>query len=435
MPLLVIFIFGAVVLGAGVMLSPAWPTPQPRIGLSGALALALIIGGAVFWSMLFGWDTLVVDYMLFALVTGIFLIGTLSYGQTRAEKRGEILLDKDQGWPGPMDLLLLGLVAVVLLLLMLQYAPPSPAEPPGLGYAALSARLDDTLKTPAGFERGAVYTTYPPGFSAIIAYLHQQLGIDVETIQKAIGAVLMLVCVWLTYDLGAEIQDKRLGRSMAFALAVGGLFVLFLDGWFTLIAALVFTLALTTYAYRFLRYGYPLDMIGAGLMLGAVLITHTAALIGVLLGYAVWLGGLWFGRFEDNSRPQLRHWLGLVLVVPVIALIATAPWWVWRLSQTNIPIPTFKGLSMLDYPAALIMSIPVVPAALVGLSYIAQRHHAAIMAFGWLTAIIVYNLIFPGNPAALYVGTIPLSMLAGMGFLWLWEWLRQTIPTSSTQSS
>ena len=43
-----------------------------------ALALAVVIGGSLFWAMLFGWNTLVIDYLLFALVTVIFLGGTLS---------------------------------------------------------------------------------------------------------------------------------------------------------------------------------------------------------------------------------------------------------------------------------------------------------------------------------------------------------------------
>ncbi len=33
------FIFGAVVIGSGAMLAPAWPSKQPRIGLNAALAL------------------------------------------------------------------------------------------------------------------------------------------------------------------------------------------------------------------------------------------------------------------------------------------------------------------------------------------------------------------------------------------------------------
>ena len=81
MSLFVVFIFAAVLLGAGAMLSPAWRTAQPRIALSAALCLALVVGGAVFYTEAFGWDTLVVDYLLFALLSGVVLGGTLSTAQ------------------------------------------------------------------------------------------------------------------------------------------------------------------------------------------------------------------------------------------------------------------------------------------------------------------------------------------------------------------
>ena len=73
MSLFVVFILAAVLLGAGAMLSPAWRTAQPRVALSASLCLALVVGGAVFYTEAFGWDTLVVDYMLFALLSGVVL--------------------------------------------------------------------------------------------------------------------------------------------------------------------------------------------------------------------------------------------------------------------------------------------------------------------------------------------------------------------------
>ena len=81
MSLFVVFILGAVLLGAGAMLSPAWRTAQPRVALSATLCLALVVGGAVFYAEAFGWDTLVVDYLLFALLSGVVLGGTLSTAQ------------------------------------------------------------------------------------------------------------------------------------------------------------------------------------------------------------------------------------------------------------------------------------------------------------------------------------------------------------------
>ena len=62
-----------------------------------------------------GWDTLVVDYLLFALLSGVVLGGTLSTAQARAEARGERLEDRDQGWPGPGDLAFFAFAALLLL--------------------------------------------------------------------------------------------------------------------------------------------------------------------------------------------------------------------------------------------------------------------------------------------------------------------------------
>ena len=81
MSLFIVFILLAVLLGAGVMLAPAWRTAQPRIGLAATLCLALVTGGAVFYAEIFGWNTLGVDYLLFALLSGVVLGGTLSTAQ------------------------------------------------------------------------------------------------------------------------------------------------------------------------------------------------------------------------------------------------------------------------------------------------------------------------------------------------------------------
>src|SRR5215216_2227539 len=102
MPIFVIFIFGSIVLGAGAMLAPAIPTNGPRIGLAAALALAIVVVGAIGYAALFGWDTLIIDYLWFALLVGIFLTGTLSAGMFRSEAQGGV--KQYSGWPGPREL-------------------------------------------------------------------------------------------------------------------------------------------------------------------------------------------------------------------------------------------------------------------------------------------------------------------------------------------
>src|SRR5689334_2762104 len=204
MPLFVIFIFGAIVFGAGAMLAPAWPSSQPRIGLMAALALGIVMGGAIFWATLFGWDTLVIDYLLFALMTSIFLFGTLSYGQKRAEARGETLEDADQGWPGPRDLLFFGFVALIFLVPVIILPVPLDTDAQGFGYLGLMARLGGGFKTLAPWHPEVSYL-YSPGFTALIAYLSHQLNQGLQSVQMSVGAVLGVLNVWLAYDMGAEI--------------------------------------------------------------------------------------------------------------------------------------------------------------------------------------------------------------------------------------
>jgi hypothetical protein len=266
MTLFVIFVFGAVVLGAGVMLAPALPTQQPRIGLAAALWLALVLAGAILWALIFGWDTLIVDYVLFFLISVIFLGGTLSYGQKRAERRGEVLSDAAQGWPSARDLAFFGGVAFILMILTLTLPTPAAvaAHPPTRGEGLLDA----------------------PAFRALSAYLEQALGQTQPITQFAIAAVLALVCVWLVYDLSSEIRDKQLGRIAA-ALAALPLALWMLTGQYQTLLVLVFALAFVIHLWRFLRQQYPIDALLAALMLGIATLCQPIMLIPLIGVYGL----------------------------------------------------------------------------------------------------------------------------------------------------
>jgi hypothetical protein len=439
MPLFIIFVFGAVVLGAGTLLAPAWPTKQPRIALAGTLALGLVVGGAVFWAMLFGWSTLVIDYLLFALVTVIFLGGTLSHAQTRAEAKGEKLLDSDQGWPGPQDLAFFALVAVIFATPALILPVPLDTDAQGFGYLALTARMGGTFDTLAPFHPEISYL-YSPGFTAITAYLSQQLGQPMQTIQLSMGAILGFLCVWLAYDFGAELRDKRLGRAMALAMLGGmGLFLAYMDSHFTTLLALLFALAFLTYAMRYLRYGYPADAIAAGLMLGATVLAHPDTTIILGLGYAPWLLTMWLGD-KSEAYPTLRKWLVLVIGVPLVALIGISPWLInmRHLLGSDIVSPFGRDPNnwrvMVFYHGLVIVPIAIV-GAVIGLK---KRSQAALLAVGWLVLVLDFSttgllerlvpwLVDPvlrydyPFSIAWHGPIIPYTILGGMGLLWLWD--------------
>ncbi len=439
MPLFVIFVFGAVVIGAGAMLSPAWNTRQPRIGMTAALALGIVIGGALFYAMLFGWDTLVVDYLLFALVTAIFLFGTLSYGQKRAEARGETLSDDDQGWLSPRDLLLFGVIALIFVLPALILPVPLDTDAQGFGYLALMAKLNTgagQFRTLAPYHPDIEYL-YAPGFPALAAYLSQQLAQGLHHVQFGIGAVLCVVLALLAYDFGAEFYDKRMGRAMALALVGGvGLFLAYIDSHYTALLALVFAFAFLIFTLRYLRDRWTPDLIAAGLMLGAVILCHPDTTIILALGYAPWLLSMWLG----TPQPTPRVWIGLTVGVIGIALAGIAPW-LWHVrdligSDITSPFPRF-----LEYAGMFIVyhGVIIVPLALLGaVVYLRKRDQAAILSVGWLilaldfAALGILETLVPWLVAPLlrydypfsiawHAPILPYTILGGMGLLWLWD--------------
>lgn len=434
MTLFIIFVFGTVVIGSGAMLSPAWPTAQPRIGLAAALALALVIGGALFVAMLFGWDTLVIDYLLFVLITVIFLGGTLSYGQIRAEERGEELADEAQGWPGPRDLLLFALAGLVFIIPALVLPVPLDTDAQGFGYLALMARLGGGFDSLAPFNPEITYL-YSPGFTLLIAYLSNQLGQGLHAVQLAVGAVLGILCLLLAFDLGAELQDKRLGRAMLLAMLGGlGLFTAFMDSHYTTLLGLVFALAFVIYALRYLRDGRVVDAIAAGLTLGAVPLSHPDTTIILGLGFIPWLLTMWLGQ----PPPDRQRWVVLALGAPLIAVLGIAPWLARIAPLLGGDIVSPFGRS-LDYWRVLVLyhGVWLLPVAIVGAVIgLRGRNQAALLAAGWLVMVVdfavlgiteallgwlpVFRYDYPFS-IAWHGPIIPYTILGGMGLLWLWD--------------
>ncbi len=431
MVLFISFVFGAVILGAGAMLAPAWRTVQPRVALAGTLSLALVMGGAVFWASAFGWNTLIVDYMLFALLTGILVGGSLSSAQMRAEAHGIVLEDKDQGWPGPQDLAFFVVVGVAIGVIVLSLPVPLGTDAPALGYMALAAK-SGSFTSLAPFHP-EIETITSPGLSALVAYLSGQLRQPISDIQLGVGAVLALLCVWMAYDMGAEIRDKRLGRAMAVAFIIGlGGFLTFLDGHYSALLALAFTMAFVIYALRYQRDGLWYDAIAAGLMLGATLLADATVTFTLILGYAAWLGTMHLGQ----DRPNLRRWLVLLLGVPLVTIVATGPWLLntWSLLTSGTDTTYTADVSNLS-TLLLHHGLIIIPIAIMGaIISLKQRAQMGLLAVGWLALLVDFAgigllvaLIPPlrniGDPfyGAWFGAIVPYTLLGGYGLLWIWE--------------
>ncbi len=432
MSLFVVFIVAAVLLGAGAMLSPAWRSAQPRIALAATLCLALIVGGAVFYAEAFAWDTLAVDYLLFALLSGVVLGGTLS----TAQARGEELADRDQGWPGPQDLAFFALVAMVIIIPLLHLPAALGAGGQIVGFHSLATLHGESFRSLAPF-----YTHSPviisPGFHALSAYLSQQLSQPIPLIQLSLAAVCHYLLVWLAYDFGAELRDKRLGRALAIStLLCGGLHLSYLDGHYPELLALLFLQAFLVYALRLLRRFNLADLIAGGLMLGAVCYTSLTVSVIATLGFAL-LCLLSWTRFSAGSARKSR-W-GYTIGFPLVALLGISPW--LRNSLTLIfpvsPSPYPADFSLL---ADIVIGngVVIIPLAVWGVT-IAWRgagslRLVSLLMLLWLALILEFALVgysgalLPPIGALVHApnmarhGTIlPFSWFGGLALLQLWE--------------
>ena len=401
MSLFIAFILGAVLLGAGGMLSPAWRTSQPRVALAATLCLALICGGAVFYAAIFGWITLGVDYLLFALLAGVVLGGTLSTAQARAEARGERLTDRDQGWPGPEDLAFFALVSLLLVIPLLRL--PIPLGEHGQTLALQSEAI----------REGDLLAQFSPGFHALSAYLSQQLGQPVMRIQQSAAAVIVLMLVWLSYDFGAELRDKKLGRAMAMAtLLCGGLGGSLLDGHYSQLPGLLFALAFLLYALRLAWRFHLADMVAGGLLLGAVVYADIGLSLAALMCLALLVMQSWRA---DSSRAR---W-ALTLGVPLVALLGLAPWLVNMLAMPlDAPALTAPGLHHL---AAMTrgQGWVILPLVLWGMRLgwraDGRLRQVSLLMAGWLLLILPLGALVDGGSFARQAVVLPYSYFGGAG--------------------
>ena len=436
MSLFVFFILAAVLLGAGAMLSPAWRTAQPRVALSATFCLGLIVGGAVFYAEIFGWDTLVVDYLLFALLSGVVLGGTLSTAQARAEARGERLDDRDQGWPGPGDLAFFAFAALLFLIPLSHLAAPLGEHGQLVGFHSLAARDGGSFTSLAPYlAKEPVIIS--PGFHALAAYLSSQLDQSIPLIQLSAAAVVSLLLVWLAYDFGAEISGKRLGRAMAASTMLGlGAQRSFLDGRFAELLGLLFLAAGLVYTLRLLRQFNLADLIAAGLMMGAVAYSSLSLSLIALLGWAAMLVLSWARQRHGFSAAS--RW-ALTLGLPAIALLGIAPWLVnsWPLMWPASPSPFPAN------PANLVLiireqGIVILPLALWGIrkSLRAPAHlrFVSLMMLLWLLLVLDFSTVgFIGSllpplgelanaPNLARHGLIlPCSWFGGLALLDIWD--------------
>ncbi len=266
MSIFVLFVFAAVIIGAGTMLAPALPTQQPRVGLASTIALAFVLTGGILWTRFLGWDTLVIDYLLFGIVSLVVLGGTMVQAHQKATGAlDETESEPDIDWMSRNDFILflvIGLICLIPLFFPGQLAINSPA-------IAYGQRLSE------------IETTYPQiqtfgatGFYVLTNYLSQQLQQNSALVYPAVGSVLAFLCILTTYDFGAELKNTALGRILAILMliALSVTYVTVAD-FYSLLIGVLFILALLIFALRTVKHRHWQDIVGMILLASVILIS------------------------------------------------------------------------------------------------------------------------------------------------------------------
>lgn len=290
MVVFVTFIVSGLTLGVGTMLAPALPTRQPRIAVSAVFVLALILSGAVFLGASFGWDTLVIDYMWFAMIIGVFLGGTLTIGMSRIEEalaRGE---NADTGWPGPRTLATFWGWFIIVLLIVSTISTPSAYQ---------------NLPTSVNFKAPHL------GATILLTYFDSQLTANSDHVYHGVLAVMVLLLIWLLYDFSNEL-DARESVSWGLTLAAP---VLLMGFDLALILATLFSLGFGFFALRWGQAGYRFEALAASICGAAAVLSNPYA-VGFMVG-----GYLLLGAFTPIWR-----WLWGLVGIALLMVLGLLPW-------------------------------------------------------------------------------------------------------------
>ena len=249
--------------------------------------------------------------------------------------------------------------------------------------------------------------------------------------------MLVYLLVWLAYDLGAELRDKRLGRAMALAtLLCSGIHRSYLDGHFSELLALLFLGAFLLYSLRLLRQFNWADLIAGGLLLGAVIYSSLSLSLIMLLAFVALnlLAG-----FERTPAISAKARWSLAIGLPFVALLGIAPWLLNNLPLLLpiVPAPAsaapsnlggiINGLGIFILPLAL-WGMPL------GLRSRGQLRFVSRFMLLWLLLALDFALVgFIGRllgplgavsnaPNIARHGLIlPSAWFGGIALLWLWE--------------
>jgi len=277
------------------------------------LALAGIIVIDVWAASLFGYRF----WIQFALnLIVIAALGWLARGKTRewiqwarAWSRHHLIL-----W-----------VAAIFIFIIPAFVIPVPydTDAQGFGILALTVRLSGSITSLAPFWN-EINFFYSPAFFLLAAQLSDMaFGAPMHWVMIALGHAFAIATVMGVWAVGREFGDERIANGSAFFAVIStALFTTMMDSAYTNVFGNFLTAAILVLIFRAAKEPNRFNIVCAIIALASLPLSHPDSIIHLLMAYIPFYFTMWLAR----SRPTLKQYAALTIIVPFFAVSLCLPW-------------------------------------------------------------------------------------------------------------
>lgn len=300
MSLFIAFVLGSVLIGAGAMLAPAWSGDDNYTGLSTGAILAIVVVGAMAQTRLLGWDTLVIDYLIFGVVSAVILSGTLA-GNAQVNE-DEANTDDDTN----IFALTITYERIFFVFIL-------------LGYTGLLVFGGERIPVAMSISIDQLSHSDTAIVDLISVYLSTQMRQDVAIVQPAVVMTLAFVTVMVAHDVGRVWGGVLVGRVLSLIGVLVAGYLLFMSNIFLLINLLFGLASVGWLRSAWERVSWQVVIL-CGVVLGACVYASEFLFWSALAIFALWMSGYAI-RYRGLSRKQIVSGISVVS----IAIVCAAP--------------------------------------------------------------------------------------------------------------
>jgi hypothetical protein len=294
--------------------------------------------------------------------------------------------------------------------------------------------------------------TYPPAYPSVIAFLYfLDSSLSMPTLVSLFSAFFAIIHGEIFVVTRRVMHDDRIAlcATSFSALTSIGFYQMMIYGRFPALVGIALTLSLMLFSYLYAVTGKRKLLLLAGVTLASLFLTYTVSFITATLFVILFFS---FGLILFQNRKESV--LGCATVV-VTGIALSSPWVSNILSRLMIEVPAREYQTLLLwFDAASVRSefgsanlfmyygYWLLLIGIVGLLIVLARKRIGSFLLAWLLSIIllmsneIFKIHFPGwyylqsgvflNPML----SLPLSVLAGIGFVKTYEFLKRRLQYS-----